>query len=83
MKATHVISFILVAIGGLNWGLVGLGEWFGHNWNVVNHLLGAWPMVEGLVYVLVGLATLVLIFSHKKNCMACSKDMPSSAAPTM
>ncbi|MDE1944560.1 MAG: DUF378 domain-containing protein, partial [Patescibacteria group bacterium] len=24
MKALHVISFILVVIGGLNWGLVGL-----------------------------------------------------------
>ncbi len=38
MRATHKIAFILLIIGGLNWGLVGLGEWFGGNWNVVNLL---------------------------------------------
>lgn len=34
-------------------------------------LLGAWPMVENLVYLLVGLSALVLIFSHKKDCRTC------------
>ena len=84
MKATHVISFILVAIGGLNWGLVGLGEWFGGSaWNVVHDILGSWPWLEALVYVLVGLATLVLIFTHKKNCKACVDKGMASPAPTM
>ena len=81
MKATHVISFILLAIGGLNWGLVGLGMWFGGNsWNVVHDILGSWPAVEALVYVLVGLAALVLIFTHKKSCSCCKSDAPASAA---
>jgi len=80
MKATHIVSFILLIIGGLNWGLVGLGMWFGANWNVVNQLLGSWPMVESTIYVLVGLSAIVLVATHKKDCSCCKKD---ATAPTM
>jgi len=79
MKATHKISFILLVIGGLNWGLVGLGDWFGGNWNVVNLLLGSWSGVEALVYVLVGVSAVVLLFTHKRDCKCCD----SSSAPKM
>ena len=41
----------LVVIGALNWGLVGL-----LNVNLVNWLLGSWPTVERIVYILVGLS---------------------------
>ncbi len=68
----HVIAFVLVIIGGLNWGLVALGSWMGSNWNVVNLLLGAWPTVENVVYLLVGLSALVLMFGHKKACRSCN-----------
>ncbi len=68
----HVIAFVLVIIGGLNWGLVALGSWMGSNWNVVNLLLGAWPTVENVVYLLVGLSALVLMFGHKKDCRSCN-----------
>jgi uncharacterized membrane protein YuzA (DUF378 family) len=49
------------------------------NWNVVNLLLGSWPVVEGIVYVLVGLATLAMIFGCKckkcmEKCAACAVD---------
>ncbi|MES2931043.1 MAG: DUF378 domain-containing protein [Patescibacteria group bacterium] len=77
-------AWILVAIGGLNWGLVGVGMLFGtSNWNVVNMLLGPWPVVEGIVYLLVGIATLVKIFGCpckkcKEECMACKTDTASS-----
>lgn len=72
MKALHVISFILVVIGGLNWGLVGLGGFMGSDWNVVHMILGSWPSVEWIVYILVGLGALVLLFTHKKDCRTCS-----------
>lgn len=76
MKYAHMISFILLVVGGLNWGLVGLGWWMGgSDWNVVHMLLGAWPMVEGLVYVLVGLSAVYLLFTHKKDCMMCKGGM--------
>ena len=79
MKATHIVSFILLAIGGLNWGLVGLGMWFGGNWNLVSLIFGSIPWLEALVYVLVGIATLVLIFTHKKHCKACEANAPAAA----
>lgn len=68
----HAIEFILVIIGGLNWGLVGIGGFMGANWNVVHMLLGAWPAVEWIVYVLVGLSAIALAMGHKKDCRACN-----------
>ncbi|MSU60289.1 MAG: DUF378 domain-containing protein [Candidatus Staskawiczbacteria bacterium] len=56
-KALDMITLWLLIIGGLNWGLVGLGWWLGSaDWNVVHMILGNWMMVEGLVYILVGLS---------------------------
>lgn len=72
MKALHVVAFILLAIGGLNWGLIGLGGFAGGDWNVVHMVLGSWPMVEWLVYVLVGASAVWLFVTHKKDCRACS-----------
>ena len=71
MKATHVVSFILLAIGGLNWGLVGLGMWFGGNWNIVNLIFGSIPWLASLIYIIIGLSALFLIFTHKKTCKMC------------
>jgi uncharacterized membrane protein YuzA (DUF378 family) len=51
------IALILVIIGGLNWGLIGIG-----NWNVVNIILGTIPILEKIVYILVGLAALYTIY---------------------
>lgn len=70
------IGRLLVVIGGLNWGIVGIGMLFGTmhdmSWNVVHMLLGPWPVVEGLVYLLVGVAALFKIFHcHCKKCSAC------------
>lgn len=61
------ISRILVIIGALNWGLVGIGSFIGGttNLNVVNLLLGSVSWLESIVYVLVGIAALVLIFDRK------------------
>lgn len=72
MKALHMIAFVLLVIGGLNWGLVGLGGFANANWNVVNMILGSWPQVEWLVYVLVGLSAVWLGISHKGECKHCS-----------
>ena len=76
MKYVHMVAFILLVVGGLNWGLVGLG-WLmgGADWNVVHMLLGAWPTVEGLVYVLVGLSAVYLCIDHKKTCKMCTGEM--------
>ena len=75
MKALHMIGFILLVIGGLNWGLVGLGGFAGANWNVVNMILGSWPQVEWIVYILVGLSAIWIAIGHKKDCRMCSSSM--------
>ena len=66
------ITKVLVIIGGINWGLVGLGMLLGSvsNWNVVNMILGSVPTVEGIVYVLVGIAAIMVIFGCK--CSTCA-----------
>jgi len=66
MKALHMVAFILLVVGGLNWGLSALG------YNVVNMLLGSWPGVERLVYLLVGLAAIYEVVMHKQNCRMCN-----------
>ncbi len=50
------LTLILVIVGAVNWGLVGIGMYLNANWNLVNLLLGGFPVIESLVYVVVGLA---------------------------
>lgn len=68
MKWLHIVAFILLVVGGLNWGLIGL-----LNFNLVSALFGSWPMVEGLVYILVGVSALYIGATHKGDCKICSK----------
>lgn len=65
MKSLHMVTFILLVIGGLNWGLTAVG------YNVVEMLLGGWPLVLQIVYVLVGLSAIVEIATHKSTCKEC------------
>lgn len=69
------VSHILLLIGGINWGLIGLGMLLGSmsSWNVVGMVFG--PMLESLIYVLVGVAAVVTIFGCK--CKKCNSGMCS------
>ena len=71
------VGGLLVFVGGLNWGLVGLGMFFGGNWNLVTMLLGSWPKLEALVYVLVGVAAVMTLFGCK--CAKCKTCMTGGA----
>ncbi len=65
-----LIGKILLIVGGINWGLVGVGMLMGNDWNVVHMLLESVPKVEAVVYVLVGVAAIVKIFGCRcKKCM--------------
>jgi hypothetical protein len=66
MNALQPVGAVLLIIGALNWGLVGLGGFTGANWNVVNMVLGSWPQVEWIVYILVGLAGVMALVNWKK-----------------
>jgi uncharacterized membrane protein YuzA (DUF378 family) len=66
MKSLHKVTYILVIVGALNWGLEALG------FNLVNMLLGSWPMVERIVYLLVGVSAVYEVVTHKNNCRDCN-----------
>ena len=66
------ITKILVIVGGVNWGLIGFGTLLGSEggWNVLNMLLGSIPVLEAVVYVLVGISAILMIFGCKcKKCV--------------
>jgi uncharacterized membrane protein YuzA (DUF378 family) len=67
MKSLHMVAFILLIVGGLNWGLSAFGM------NLVNMLLGSWPMLERIVYLLVGASAVYELITHKDNCKECGK----------
>jgi uncharacterized membrane protein YuzA (DUF378 family) len=62
------IAGVLVLVGALNWGLVGVGGFAGSNLNLVNLLLGAWPTVEWVVYILVGVSALWVAWGCMAGC---------------
>ena len=68
----HTVTFLLMAIGGLNWLLIGLGGFAGSDWNVVGMIFGSMPTIAWLVYIIVGLSTVYELAMHKKMCMECS-----------
>ena len=68
----------LVVIGGLNWGLNGLGMLMHTNLNVVNLIVGQWPTVEAIVYLLVGIATIAVLIGCK-----CEKCKGMTCGPAM
>lgn len=59
MKMTPLdwIAFLLLIIGGLNWGLVGFFEY-----DLVASIFGDLSAVSKVVYALVGLSALYLLF---------------------
>ena len=66
MKTLHMIAYMLLWVGGLNWGLVGLFDY-----NLVEMIVPA-GMVQ-LVYVAVGAATVYVAVTHKSDCKVCGK----------
>lgn len=78
MKAVHIISFILLVIGGLNWGLVGVADY-----NLVDSILGEGSTLAQIVYVLVGLAAIVEVVTHKKTCKMCGSGSGMSSGGAM
>ncbi|QQR54526.1 DUF378 domain-containing protein [Candidatus Peregrinibacteria bacterium] len=62
------VAWALMFIGALNWGLIGLGALIGDsNWNLVNMLLGQWPTVESVVYLIVGVGAVYCLVDCWSN----------------
>ena len=62
--SAHSVAYWLMWFGALNWGLVGV-----FNWNLVNTILGGLPVLERVVYILIGLAAVFALFSG--TCKSC------------
>lgn len=62
MKSLPMIAYLLVVIGGLNWGLIGL-----LNLNLVYAIFGTVPALESLVYILVGASAVYMFATQKKT----------------
>ena len=69
MKSLHMIAFVLVIIGGLNWLLIGIGVG-----DVVMYL---GSQIATIVYILVGLSAVLLAVTHKKDCKNCDTGTSS------
>ena len=70
VKTLHIISYSLIVLGALNWGLVGLLDL-----NLVEALLGSWSGLFRLIYILIGVAALYGLSKHRGECKCCSGEM--------
>lgn len=59
-KMLKKIAWVLLIIGGLNWGFVGL-----FNYDVIAHVFSAGSIITKLIYDLVGLSALYLAFNKR------------------
>lgn len=76
MKQLHMVAFLLLVVGGLNWLSVGLLEM-----DLVASIFGGMSsMLSKTVYVLVGLSAIFELMMHKSNCRTCTSD---NTAPAM
>lgn len=73
MRTIHIIAFILLIIGGLNWGLIGI-----IHYNVIAKIFGT-GVLANIIYILVGLAALWELFRHPRHCKYCSVDKAKQA----
>lgn len=64
-KVLHMVTFLLLIVGGLNWLLIGVADF-----NLVTTLFGDSTLTK-VVYILVGLSAVYELLTHKKHCMMC------------
>lgn len=75
MKSLHMVAFLLVVVGGINWLLLAVSGW------EIGMLFGGMDaLISKVIYILVGLSAIYLVVTHKKDCHACvsSGAMPAA-----
>lgn len=65
----HCIALILVVIGAVNWGLIGAFDY-----NLVEEILGNWPVVVQIVYIAVGVSGILMLLTLTPMCKACKMN---------
>lgn len=69
----HFITFLLLIIGGLNWLLMGI-----FSWDIGNLFGGMDAVISRVIYIVIGLAAIYELVSHKKSCKMCEKPAAKS-----
>lgn len=67
MKTVHIIAFLLLIVGGLN--LLALGLF---NWELGDLFGGQDTLTSRILYVVIGLAAVYELITHKVRCKTCS-----------
>ena len=75
-KGLHMVAFILVVVGGLNWLLVGLT-----GWDIGQIFGGMDALLSRIIYILVGVSAVYLLATHKKDCRVCGASSSTGPAP--
>lgn len=57
LNTLNCIMLVLLAIGGLNWGLIGVA-----NFDLVAFLFGQLTLISRIVYVLVGISAIYVLY---------------------
>ncbi|OGE77985.1 MAG: hypothetical protein A2751_02690 [Candidatus Doudnabacteria bacterium RIFCSPHIGHO2_01_FULL_46_14] len=68
-KGIHMITFILLAVGGLNWGIFAIT-----GWEIGSIFGGMDETISKIIYILVGLSAVYEIACHGKTCKLCKPD---------
>ena len=61
LNVVDVLAYVLVIVGGINWGLVGWLEY-----NLVDEIFGVGSGISRVVYALVGVAALYMVYAMFK-----------------
>ncbi len=69
MKMVHMVTFLLLVVGGVNWLLFGL-----LGWEIGSLVGGMDSMVAKVIYILVGLSAIYELATHKKSCKECGSS---------
>ena len=56
METVQKIALVFTIIGAINWGLVGIFDF-----NLVNALFNSMPIIEKIIYIIVGICGLINI----------------------
>lgn len=65
METVQKITLVFTIIGAINWGLVGIFDF-----NLVNALFNSMPIIEKIIYIIVGICGLInigILFNHIEN----------------
>ena len=63
MKGLHMVTFLILVAGGLNWFLEAFGYGIG---------IYVSETVAQIIYIIIGLSAVFELATHKGNCKACS-----------